>query len=170
MNEASVAVGLWHRLRHEFVTPESIYGTIIVAALIVLIEDGETDFDMIASVAVTVFVFWIAHVFAATVATHGKRNGVEIPLGEALARAVRHAAGLPVSAILPIGMLTLGASGLIDENLAYRLALLTAIVLLTGLGVLAFAERGARWYACIAGGLATGLLGLAVIMLKVILH
>ena len=67
-------------------------------------------------------------------------------------------------------MLTLGASGLIDENLAYRLALLTAIVLLTGLGVLAFAERGARWYACIAGGLATGLLGLAVIMLKVILH
>ncbi|MFB2582544.1 hypothetical protein ACEXQD_14960 [Herbiconiux sp. P15] len=162
--------GLWRRLRHEFVTPESIYGTIIVAALIVLIEDGDTDFDMIASVSITVFVFWIAHVFAATVATHGKRNGVEIPLGEALARAVRHAAGLPVSAILPIGMLALGASGLIDDDLAYVLALLTSVLILTGLGVLAFAERGAKWYSCVVGGLATGLLGLAVIMLKVVLH
>lgn len=170
VNEAAAAVGLWRRLRHEFVTPESIYGTIIVSALIVLIEDGETDFDMIASVSVTVFVFWIAHVFAATVATHGRRNGVEIPVGEALARAVRHAAGLPVSAILPILVLSLGASGVLPERLAYQLALVVSIALLAGLGTLAFAERGARWYASIAGGLATGLLGLAVIMLKVILH
>jgi hypothetical protein len=164
------APSLWRRLRHEFVTPESIYGTIIVSALIVLIEDGETDFDMIASVAVTVFVFWIAHVFAATVAHHGKRNGVEIPLGEALAHAVRHAAGLPISAILPISMLALGASGVLDEELAYLLSLVVGVVILTGLGVLAFAERGARWYGCVLGGLATGLLGVAVIMLKVVLH
>ena len=174
MNEAasvsSTPAPLRVRLRHELVTPESIYGTIIVSALIVLIEDGENDFDLMVKVAVTSFVFWIAHVFATTVAHHGKRNGREIPLGEALAHAVRHSSGLLLAAIIPVGTLALGAAGVIPESLGYGLALAVGIVILFALGVLAFAERGARWYACLAAGAATALLGIAVILLKAVFH
>lgn len=164
------APSLWRRLRHELVTPESIYGTIIVSALIVLIEDDESDFDLLVSVAVTSFVFWIAHVFAATVAHHGKRNGVEIPLGDALAQAVRHSAGLLIAAILPIAMLSLGAFEVISEELAYLLALSVGVVVLFFLGLLAFAERGAKWYACLLAGFVTALLGVVVILLKASFH
>lgn len=151
-------------------TPESIYGTIIVSALIVLIEDGESDFDLMVKVAATSFVFWIAHVFATTVAHHGRRHGREIPLGEALAHAVRHSSGLLLAAIIPVGMLALGAAEIIPESLGYLLALAVGIVILFALGVLAFAERGARWYSCLAAGAATALLGIAVILLKAIFH
>jgi hypothetical protein len=161
---------LYQRLRHEFVTPESIYGTILVSALIVIVEDDESDFSLLVTVATSSFVFWIAHVFAATVANHGKRFGKEIPLGEALAHAVRHSAGLLTSAILPVLMLALGAFGVISESLAYDLALAVGVVVLVALGWLAFAERGARWYSCLLGGVVTGLLGLAVILLKAVLH
>ncbi|WP_440710087.1 hypothetical protein [Herbiconiux sp. YIM B11900] len=162
--------GLYRRLRHELVTPESIYGTLITSALIVIVEDGESDFDLLATVAATTFVFWIAHVFAFTVANHGKRDGRDIPIGEALGDAVRHSSGLLLAAILPISMLALGALGLVSESLAYYLALLIGVVLLFVLGLLAFAERGARWYSCLVAGFVTSLLGVAVILLKAAFH
>ncbi|MGD8165785.1 hypothetical protein ACEXOS_001045 [Herbiconiux sp. P16] len=170
MTQARSEQSLYRRLRHELVTPESIYGTIIVSALIVIAEDDESDFALLVVVAGTSFVFWIAHVFAATVAHHGKRGGVEIPLGEALGNAVRHSAGLLIAAIIPIIVLALGAAGVLDEDLAYLLALFVGVVILFVLGTLAFAERGSRWYLCLLGGLATGLLGVAVILLKAVFH
>ena len=164
------AVGVYRRVRHEVVTAELIYGTIIVSALIVLIEDGESDFELMVTVAATSFVFWIAHVFAATVANHGKRAGTEIPLGEALGSAVRHSSGLLLAAVVPVIILGLGASGLVDENLAYYLALYVGVGILFLLGLLAFVERGARWYFCLLGGVCTALLGVLVILLKAIFH
>ncbi|MDO9397533.1 MAG: hypothetical protein Q7T71_13380 [Herbiconiux sp.] len=166
----SAGRGLWRRLRHELVTPESIYGTIIVSALIVLIEDGETDFDLLVTVAVTSFVFWIAHVFAVTVAHPGWRHGRAIPIGEALGNAVRHSAGLLLAAIIPVSILALGAAGLIHEDVAYHAALDVNIGILFLMGVLAFVERGARWYSCLVAGLVTAALGVAVIVLKAIFH
>ncbi|MCS5718263.1 hypothetical protein N1027_08935 [Herbiconiux sp. CPCC 205763] len=163
-------LSLYRRLRHELVTPESIYGTIIVSALIVIAEDDESDFNLLVVVAGTSFVFWIAHVFAATVAHHGKRGGIEIPLGEALGNAVRHSAGLLIAAIIPILVLALGAAGIVDEDLAYVLALFVGVVILFVLGTLAFAERGSRWYFCLLGGTATALLGVVVILLKAVFH
>ena len=161
---------LYQRLRHELVTPESIYGTIIVSALIVLVEDGESDFSLLVAVAATSFVFWVAHVFASTVAHHGKRDGVEIPLGEALGRAVRHSSGLLLAAIIPIGTLALGALGVLPEDDAYVLALFVGVAVLFALGWLAFAERGSRWFVCLLGAVGTALLGVIVILLKAFFH
>ncbi len=163
-------MSLAQRLRHEVVTPEAIYGTILVTALIVLAEDGESDFSLLVVVVATSFVFWIAHVFAATVARHGKRGDTEIPLGQALADAVRHSSGLLTSAVIPVLFLALGAAGVLSEAVAYDLALVVGVVVLFLLGLLAFAERGSRWYWCLLGGLATALLGVIVIFLKVVFH
>jgi hypothetical protein len=155
-------------VRQEFVTPESIYGTILVSALIVLVEDDESDFSLLVTVAASSFVFWIAHVFAFTVAHHGRRGEKDMPLNEALGHAVRHSAGLLTSAIIPILVLALGALGVVDEDLAYSLALLVGVAILFVLGWLAFADRGARWYSCLLGGFVTALLGVVVILLKVL--
>ncbi|MCS5730624.1 hypothetical protein N1031_12705 [Herbiconiux moechotypicola] len=163
-------VSISRLLRHEFVTPESIYGTILVSAIIVLVEDGESDFSLLVTVAASSFVFWVAHVFATTVAHHGRTGAQQVPLGEALAYAVRHSAGLLTSAIIPILVLALGAVGVLDEAAAYQLSLLVGVLILVVLGWLAFADRGARWYTCLLAGAVTGLLGVAVIMLKVVFH
>lgn len=167
---ASKVPSLYRRLRHELVTAEAIYGTILIAALIVIVEDDESDFSLLVTVGTSSFVFWIAHVFAATVAHHGKLGATEIPLGESLAHAVRHSAGLLTSAILPIVMLALGAAGIIPEDVAYDLALSIGVIVLFVLGILAFAERGAKWYVCFLGGVVTAMLGVAVILLKALLH
>jgi hypothetical protein len=151
------------------VTPESIYGTIIAAALIVVLED-DNDFDLLVSVGTTTFVFWIAHVFAFTVAHHGKVGGNETTLGDALGRALIHSSGLLLAAVPPMLMLGLGALGVLSEGLAYLLSLAIGVVVLFLLGIMAFAERGASWYLRLAGGLVTALLGLAVIALKAVFH
>jgi hypothetical protein len=161
---------LRQRLRHELVTPESIYGTIIVSALIVVVDDGESDFKLMIGVGSTVLVFWLAHVFAFTVAHHGRRGGTELGVAAALGRALTHSTGLLLAAVVPMIVLGLGALGVVDEDSAYLGALWVGVIVLFLLGVLAFAERGARWYSCLAGGVATALLGVAVILLKAVFH
>jgi hypothetical protein len=163
-------LSLRRRLRHELVTPESIYGTIIVSALIVVVDDGESDFDLMVGVASTVLVFWLAHVFAFTVAHHGRRGDTQIGVGEALGRALTHSTGLLLAAVVPVGVLGLGAIGVVDEVSAYLASLFVGVIVLFLLGLLAFVERGARWYSCLAGGMATALLGVAVIVLKAVFH
>lgn len=163
-------VPLRRRLRHELVTPESIYGTIIVSALIVVVDDGEDDFDLMIGVASTVLVFWLAHVFAFTMAHHGRRGDTQLGIGEALGRALTHSTGLLLAAVVPLAVLGLGALGAIDEITAYLASLWVGVIVLFLLGVLAFVERGARWYSCLAGGVATALLGVAVILLKAVFH
>ncbi|MFB2554746.1 hypothetical protein [Herbiconiux liangxiaofengii] len=160
---------LHRRLRAELVTPESIYGTIIAAALIVVLED-DNDFDLLVSVGTTTFVFWIAHVFAFTVAHHGKSGTTEITLTDALGRALTHSSGLLLAAVPPMLVLGLGAAGVLDEGVAYLLSLAIGVIVLFLLGVMAFAEREAAWYARLAGGIVTALLGLAVIALKAVFH
>jgi hypothetical protein len=167
---AAPRLSRFRRLRQELVTPESIYGTILVSALIALAEENENDFDTMWVVVVTSFVFWIAHVFAATVANHGKRNGEEIAIGDAFSLAVRHSAGLLTSAMIPILFLALGAIDVIPTEVAYYMALTVGVVILFLLGLMALAERGAAWPVRIAGGLATALLGAIVIALKAYFH
>ena len=158
------------RLRRELITPELIYGTILVSAIIVIAEDGEDDLTLLTVVAVTSVVFWVAHVFAATIAHHEKRDGRGVPIGESLRHAMHHSLGLLLAAIFPVFWLTLGWAGALTEEDAYTIALLGGVILLFIFGALAFAERGRRWYWCLVAGLATALLGTIVILLKAVLH
>ncbi|MCS5714797.1 hypothetical protein NVV95_09565 [Herbiconiux sp. CPCC 205716] len=168
--DAPAALSLRRRLRHELVTPESIYGTIIVSALIVVVDDDENDFQLLVGVGSTVLVFWLAHVFAFTMAHHGRRGPTQLGISAALGRALEHSTGLLLAAVVPMAVLGLGAAGVLDEGTAYLAALWVGVIVLFLLGVLAFVERGARWYSCLAGGLATALLGVAVIVLKAVFH
>jgi hypothetical protein len=158
------------RIRHRLVTPELIYGTIISSAVIAVADDDQSDLDVFGLTLATMLVFWAAHVFAVTVASHGMRNGREIPLPEAFRSAIDHSYGLLLAAIIPLLFLILGAIGLIEEYTAYYLSLSVGTVVLAFLGWMAFADRGSKWPIRLLGAVGTAIFGIIVIELKSHLH
>jgi hypothetical protein len=160
----------YRSIRHAIVTPELIYGTIIVSAVIVVADDDQSDLDVFGITLATMLVFWAAHVFAVTVASHGMRNGREIGLGEAFKSAVSHSHGLLLAAIIPLLFLIVGALGLIEEYTAYYLSLAVGTVVLAVLGWMAFSDRGSGWPMRLLGAVGTAFFGIIVILLKALFH
>ncbi|WP_378145280.1 hypothetical protein ACFJGV_17160 [Cnuibacter sp. UC19_7] len=157
-------------LRHEFVTPEAIYGTVLITVIIEVQEDENTAWAGLIIAALTAFVFWLAHVFAHTVARHGVKRGREIPIATAIREAIYHSTGFLTGPLVPLLLLALAPLGVLDDESAYTAAELSSLVILFLLGALALAERGRRWWACLLGGLLTSGVGVLVIILELILH
>lgn len=157
-------------LRHEFVTPEAIYGTVLITVIIAVQEEENPAGVGLLVPALTAFVFWLAHVFAHTVARHGVKRGKEVPLATAVREAIFHSTGFLTGPLIPLLLLGLAPLGILDEESAYTAAEVSSLVILFVLGALALAERGRRWYACLVGGLLTSGVGLLVIALELILH
>jgi hypothetical protein len=170
-HESRLSMTRLHRFRRALVTPELIYGTIIVSAVIVVAEGDATDAEIFGIALVTMLVFWAAHIFAAAVATHGKNdNGEEIGLRQAFRTAMAHSYGLLYSALIPLAFLILGAVGLFDETTAYYCSLWSGTLILAMLGWMAFADRGSNWFVRILGALGTAFFGILVILLKAVIH
>ena len=157
-------------MRHEFVTPEAIYGTVLITVIISTEQEQHDASVGLVLAALTAFVFWLAHVFAHTVARHGVRRGREVPLGLALREAVFHSTGFLTGPLAPLIVLALAPIGLLSDDVAYDSAQSVSLVVLFVLGALALAERGRRWFVCILGGLLTTGVGVLVIALELILH
>ena len=158
-------------VRARFVTADAVYGTILYSALIAGIsDDNESALEVLLISAFSLLVFWGAHVFAGTVATHGVRDGVQIPLRAAALSALSHSIGMLYAAILPSVALVLGAVNLVSTDDAVTLALLVATVILGILGYQAFAQRRSPVIIRILGGIGTALFGFLMIALNVIVH
>jgi hypothetical protein len=71
---------------------------------------------------------------------------------------------------LSILFLLLGAVGLLDEELAVRLALWNGVVQLVGWGIDVGRRRGQAWPAALLTGLVNGAFGVVIILLEVLLH
>jgi hypothetical protein len=63
-----------------------------------------------------------------------------------------------------------GVDGLNGGQAAYWAALLAGVVILAGVGWVAFSKRGIPWYAHVLGAVATASLGAGVIVLKILLQ
>jgi hypothetical protein len=162
--------GVFRLLRHEYVTPEAIYGTVLITVIIDTQEPEHTAYTALVIATLTAFVFWLAHVFAHTVARHGVKRGRDIPLATAIREAILHSTGFLTGPLIPLAVLALGPLGVVDDSTAFGLSELVSIAILFALGALALAERGRRWYACLLGGLLTAGVGVLVIALELILH
>ncbi|RFA13426.1 hypothetical protein B7R22_12160 [Subtercola boreus] len=160
----------WESIRHRIVTPQAIYGTLLVSAIIGTAEDGETDFEILRTTVPTLLVFWTAHVFAEAIAHYGKHGRDRITLREALKFSIGFSSGLLYAGIIPCGLLLVGAVGLLEEDVAYAFSLLIPVFLLGALGWFAIGDRGGAWHAKLLAGFLTGLLGLVVILLKIVFH
>jgi hypothetical protein len=155
------------RLLSAYTGEHGIYGIVLVTALIAGEIDADTDDDVIAFVLGTVVIFWIAHIYAAVVASRGKSPAP--PLGRALRDGVRHSSGMALAMLIPIALLASTRIG-VDEWSAYFAALLSGIVMLGVIGYLNARRNGSSWPWRIAGVVTTMLLGIVVIVLSIAAH
>jgi len=181
-------------MRERLVSADAIYGTILFGALIgassgVTSANGEGDgipgdaafhgialhfgdaaidrtavLDTLLLAGVTLIVFWLAHVYARTIAGHGAAKSVRHALGEAL----EESSGMLLAAIPSTIVLLLGAAGLLPDAADWSLVL--AVVVLGVLGWQSFAERGSGIAGRIGGALVSALLGLALVVLNAAVH
>ena len=160
------------RARLDYITEESVYGTVLVSGMIVVAGSyGATSWEVFLSVFGTVVVFWAAHVYAGTIAGHGvSEDAGEGSLWKALRRALRRSVGFLTSALPPSIVLLLGALQAVDDTVAIWVALWLGVVILAVLGYIVFALRGDSWPMRILGSLGTALFGVAMILLKALIH
>lgn len=165
-----------HRaLRPGFGTEAAVYGTILVSGLVAVSSaHGETSFAVLISVAVTVLVFWGAHVYAGTVARVSDRDerarGERVGVRAAFAASVKHSLGMLSSATVPAIILLAGTTRVIPDGLANDLALWSGVVILAFLGYVAFLRRGSSQLVRLLGALATASFGIAFVVLKALVH
>ncbi|MFJ8893301.1 hypothetical protein ACIRCZ_01825 [Leifsonia sp. NPDC102414] len=157
--------------RVDFITEESVYGTVLVNGMIVAAgAHGASSMSVFVSVITTVVVFWAAHVYSGTIAGHGVDMGKRAPLSVSLNRSLRRSVGFLTSAIPPSVVLLLGALRIVDDTVALWVALWLGVAILAVLGFTVFALRGDSWPIRILGAVCTALFGVAMIILKAIIH
>ena len=187
-------MSVWASIRDQVVSADAIYGTILYAALIAVASDengadgtgdgipgdatqhgvviefggGALDrvavFDTLLLAGVTLIVFWLAHVYARTIAGHGAAKSLRTALGNALDAS----AGMLYAAIPSTIVLLLGIIGVLPDAADWSLVI--AILVLGILGYQSFAERGSRVWLRILGAVVSGLLGLILVILDASVH
>lgn len=182
------------RFRDRIVTADAVYGVILFAALIGVADEADDDFagivvtigegldtpaelapptgssplEVLLIAAASLLVFWLAHVYARTIAGHGVRHGEEVPLRTALRRALRASNGMLLASIPSAIVLIVSAiTGFRDGP---DWAVIVAIAVLMVLGYQAFAERAASFGWRLAGALGSAVLGLFIVILDVAAH
>ncbi|MET0716716.1 MAG: hypothetical protein ABWY57_17610 [Mycetocola sp.] len=155
----------------EFITEESVYGTVLVCGMIVVSRGyGASSWDTLELVLGTVVVFWIAHLYAGTVADYHTAEGEEASLRAAFRRALRRSIGFLTAAIVPSIALLLGALEAIPDDVAVWVALWLGVAMLAVIGYHVAAAHGNSWPVRILSSLATAAMGIAMILLKVLIH
>ena len=155
-----------HWFRDRFGNPSAVYGLIVYSVVIATASDDTTAMPEILLTSIgSLLVFFVAHVFAHTLADHGR-----LPLGAAIAHGVRHSVGMLYSAIPSTLVLVAGLSESFDDDTAAEISLLVAMVVLGLLGYSAYAERGVRRTTRWIGAIGTALLGFVIIMLDYFAH
>ena len=141
-----------------------IYGTILVTSVVAAADGSVAIWQSLGLVEVTVVVFWLAHVYAHTLAWSLDRN-------EQLSRqGVRRIAGrewpLLQAAVVPSLVLLAGGLGLLAPRTAYALAIGFGVVMLVWWGLLFARKEGlARGMTC-AVVLVNASFGLCIVALK----
>jgi hypothetical protein len=152
------------------ITEESIYGTVLVGGMIVASGPLQaTSWETFLSVVGTVIVFWAAHMYAGAIARSG-RSADGMSLGGAIRKSFRNSLGFLTSALLPCVILLLGATRVVPDTLAIWTALWLGVVILGVIGFRIFAQRSESWTVRILGCLGTAAFGLAMIVLKALIH
>lgn len=150
---------------------EGVYGLILVAGLIATASSAKApSIRVLIFVAVTLIVFWLAHVYSGVVADHGRldRSGEPMTLKATIREAVGEARGMLFSAVFPAAALLLGAFGILEDRAAAWLALWTCVAALACLGYLSFRRIGAAMHVRLLGAFITASFGILIIIAKAV--
>jgi len=157
-------------LRDHLVTADAVYGLILYSALIVVLTDDHDALDTFVISTGTIVVFWAAHVYAGTIATHRGPDGKPQSMGKAFRHTIKHVSGMLYAAILPAAVLLLSVFGIISKDEAVDDALNLVVLLLAVLGYFSFAQRGSKIWVRILGAIGTGFFGIIILLLNAIVH
>jgi hypothetical protein len=149
---------------------EAIYGTILWLSLIAALslDDQISALEIAVSMLVTVFVFWLAHVYsnllARWVESHHRLDRAGIR------RLAREEWPLVTSALPPAGILLLAQFGLYAKAAGVTIALVFGVVSLAGWGVAAGRQAGLTTAGMIGVGALSATFGLVVVALKALVQ
>ena len=150
---------------------EGVYGLILVAGLIATASSAKApSIRVLLFAAVTLVVFWLAHVYSGVVADHGRlgKDGEPLSLKAAIRESVGEARGMLFSAVFPAGVLLLGVFGILGDKAAAWLSLWTCVAALACLGYLSFRRVGAAMHVRLFGALTTASFGILIIVAKAV--
>lgn len=175
MAHASSTTTPRHPIVSMLASESSVYGVVLVSGLLVILANqADTPAVLILlKVLGTSVVFWLAHVYAGTVA----HLGDELDDGEVRGRvssAIRHSLGhlwgmllAPVVLVVVLGVSLVAP---ITEGQAIWAALWVNVGLLAVLGFWGVSRWSNRMVVRVAGALITAAFGLALVLLKALIH
>ncbi|KQR49162.1 hypothetical protein ASF87_10235 [Microbacterium sp. Leaf161] len=144
-------------------------GTIMVSGLIaVSAPNGKSSVAVLLTVAVTVIVFWAAHLYAGSVALLGAHRTIGVR--DAIRKALPSSLGVLGSSAIPTLILLAGTTRLIPDEIANDIALWSGTLILGFLGYVAFLRRGSTGLGRIVGALTTASFGIVFVILNALLH
>jgi hypothetical protein len=159
-----------------FASESAVYGVVLVSGLLVIVanQNEASASEVLVKVLGTCLVFWLAHLYAGTVAHLGDHHDEEFSERERLLRAVRHAVehswGMLGATIVPALILGLGAAGVITHANAIWGTLWVDVAILAVLGYLGVSRWTPAIWVRLLGGLGTAALGVVLIFLKAFIH
>lgn len=147
----------------------AITGTILVAAVIASLGHRQTaSWAVVASVLATAGAYWAAHVWARAMAVR-----LRDPTGfdwRQLATIARHEWPLVTSATLPVLALLLAAVGAYSDRTGIDVALAVAVAELFGWGLLVGLRALGAWPLALVSAAVNGAIGVALVVLKALIH
>jgi hypothetical protein len=148
----------------------AIYGTILVMAVITAIshDKGIGPGEIIAAVAATTVVFWLAHVYAEVLGA--RMEGETGPVMANIRAAMRSEWPLVEAALLPVLGLLLGVIGIVGRDAAVNIAIGAGVVELFAWGIAAGRKLELSTKRTIVVGVVNGAFGLLMVALKVLVH
>jgi hypothetical protein len=166
MSEATARPSRWKLLAPD--TAGAIYGTIAAMAVIAGAAGSSSHAKPLSLAVATLFVFWLAHVYAQTLSHH--LRGAKRLEWEAVKTAMAEERPLLEGPLPLLALLALGATGVLEERTAIRLALWLGVVELLVWGILYARRQQWSWFAAVVAGVVNGLLGLLIVILEVVVH
>jgi hypothetical protein len=147
----------------------AIYGLILATAVVSgLSEDSAlSSRELLAGVAVTTLVFWLAHVYAEAL---GRQLGRDRPLGWTDLRDVAREESSMIQAAVPTLLaLGLGWIGVLSKDASVDLAIGLGVAALVACGFLIARHTRLSPLGTLVAVSLTGVLGLAIVALKVVI-
>ena len=167
MTEATTRSPRWGLFRRPD-NAGAIYGTIAALAVIAGTAASEAHGKTLYLTLATLFVFWVAHVYAQALSHHLKGAA---RLDWTIVRAAMAEEWPLIEGPLPLlVVLALGHFGVLEERTAIRLALWLGVANLFVWGYVYARGRQWRWHTAVTAGAINGLLGLLIVLLEVVVH
>jgi hypothetical protein len=149
-------------------TAGAIYGTIAAMAVIAGTASDPSHAKPLNLTLATLFVFWLAHVYAQALSHHLKgATGLE---WAAIRRAMAEERPLLEGPLPLLVLLALGTVGVLEIHTSIRLALWLGVAELVSWGLFYARRQGWGWPTAVVTGLVNGCFGLAIVILEVVIH